>query len=371
MALNGIDISNWQAGIDLSAVPCDFVISKATEGCGYVSPDCARQVEQALSLGKCVGVYHYANGGDAVSEADFFVNNCANWVGKVVWCLDWEAQGNGLFGSGASAQQWIRSFCDRVYERTGSQPIVYVQASMLNDVQNIGDRGLWIAQYANMNATGYQDTPWNEGAYACAIRQYSSNGCLPGYSGSLDLDKFYGDVDAWHKYAGATGAPAPAPAPAPVDPLAGKSDNQLADEVIAGRFGDGEHRRRVLGSRYDAVQAIVNQKLGASHAPATQTYTVRSGDTLSGIASMYGTSWQVLAQINNLSDPNLIYPGQVLKINGTANKVQSGSGTYTVQPGDTLSGIAAKYGTSWQTLQRLNGIANPNLIYPGQTIRVK
>ena len=105
MALNGIDISNWQAGIDLSAVPCDFVISKATEGCWYVSGDCARQVEQALSLGKCVGVYHYANGGNAVSEADYFVNNCANWVGKVVWCLDWEAQGNGLFGSGASAQR--------------------------------------------------------------------------------------------------------------------------------------------------------------------------------------------------------------------------------------------------------------------------
>ena len=142
MALNDIDISNWQAGIDLSAVPCDFVISKATEGCWYVSADCARQVEQALSLGKCVGVYHYANGGNAVSEADFFVNNCANWVGKVVWCLDWEQQGNGLFGSGASAQQWIRSFCDRVYERTGSQPIVYVGASMLNDAQNIGDRGI-------------------------------------------------------------------------------------------------------------------------------------------------------------------------------------------------------------------------------------
>lgn len=110
MALNGIDISNWQAGIDLSAVPCDFVISKATEGCWYVSADCARQVEQALSLGKCVGVYHYANGGNAVSEADYFVNNCANWVGKVVWCLDWEQQGNGLAGSGASAQQWIRLF---------------------------------------------------------------------------------------------------------------------------------------------------------------------------------------------------------------------------------------------------------------------
>ena len=211
-----------------------------------------------------------------------------------------------------------------MYERTGSQPIVYVQASMLSDVQNIGDRGLWVAQYANMNATGYQDTPWNEGAYACAIRQYSSNGRLPGYSGSLDLDKFYGDVNAWNAY------------------KAGHS----------------------------SVTNVPTPSAPAPSTPASGTYTVRSGDTLSGIASMYGTSWQVLAQINNLSNPNLIYPGQVLKINGTANMVQAGSGTYTVQPGDTLSGIAAKYGTSWQTLQQLNGIANANLIYPGQVLKL-
>ena len=158
---------------------------------------------------------------------------------------------------------------------------------MLNDAQNIGDRGLWIAQYANMDATGYQDTPWNEGAYACAIRQYSGNGRLPGYSGSLDLDKFYGDVNAWNAY------------------KAGHS----------------------------SVTNVPTPSAPAPSTPASDTYTVRSGDTLSGIASMYGTSWQVLAQINNLSDPNLIYPGQVLNINGTANTVQPGSGTYTVQSG--------------------------------------
>lgn len=85
MALNGIDISNWQAGIDLSAVPCDFVISKATEGCWYVSEDCARQVEQALSLGKCVGVYHYANGGNAVSKLTFCEQlRELGWQGRMV-----------------------------------------------------------------------------------------------------------------------------------------------------------------------------------------------------------------------------------------------------------------------------------------------
>ena len=56
--MNGIDISNWQNGINLAAVPFDFVICKATEGTHYVSPDCDRQIQQAIGLGKLVGVYH-------------------------------------------------------------------------------------------------------------------------------------------------------------------------------------------------------------------------------------------------------------------------------------------------------------------------
>ena len=74
----------------------------------------------------------------------------------------------------------------------------------------IGDYGMWIAQYANNNQTGYQESPWNEGAYACAMRQYSSHGRLSGYNGDLDLDKFYGDREAWNKYAGKGNAIVPA-----------------------------------------------------------------------------------------------------------------------------------------------------------------
>ena len=98
------------------------------------------------------------------------------------------------------------------------------------------------------------------------------------------------------------------------------------------------------------------------------TYTVKSGDTLSGIAAKYGTSYQHLAEINGITNPNLIYPGQVIKINGNMDNAAI---TYTVQSGDTLSGIAAKYGTTYQHLAEINGIANPNLIYPGQVIIIK
>jgi len=95
------------------------------------------------------------------------------------------------------------------------------------------------------------------------------------------------------------------------------------------------------------------------------SYTVVKGDTLSGIASKFGTTWQNLAQINGLANPNLIHPGQVLKVTG------SSATYYTVVKGDTLSGIAGRYGTTWQALAGLNGLANPNLIHPGQELRVK
>ena len=94
-------------------------------------------------------------------------------------------------------------------------------------------------------------------------------------------------------------------------------------------------------------------------------YIVKKGNTLSGIANKYGTTWQVLAEYNNIENPNLIYPGQEIRIpNGNVQ-------TYTVQKGDTLSGIAAKYGITWQVLYEKNKDVignNPNLIKPGQVL---
>ena len=93
------------------------------------------------------------------------------------------------------------------------------------------------------------------------------------------------------------------------------------------------------------------------------THVVQYGETLSSIAYQYGTNYQTLAALNGLTNPNLIYPGQILKVNGSVL-----SNIYTVQYGDNLSSIAAKLGTTYQTLAALNGLANPNLIYPGQTL---
>ena len=88
MSLNGIDIASYQTGLDLSVVPCDFAIVKATQGTGYVNPDCARAVEQGLALGKHMGVYHYINGSGANAESEYFIRNTRNWLGKVILALD-------------------------------------------------------------------------------------------------------------------------------------------------------------------------------------------------------------------------------------------------------------------------------------------
>lgn len=97
------------------------------------------------------------------------------------------------------------------------------------------------------------------------------------------------------------------------------------------------------------------------------TYTVQAGDTLTAIANKYGTTVDSLVALNNIADKNKIYVGQVLKISGTTS---NNSITYTVQAGDTLSGIASRFGTTYQELARINNISNPNLIYVGQVIKI-
>ena len=92
--MNGIDVSNWQHGIGVANVPCDFVIAKATQGQNYVSPDCDRVIQQCISLGKPWGVYHYIDG-SGVAEIDFFINNCKGYIGNGILCLDWERVQNG------------------------------------------------------------------------------------------------------------------------------------------------------------------------------------------------------------------------------------------------------------------------------------
>ncbi len=113
----------------------------------------------------------------------------------------------------------------------------------------------------------------------------------------------------------------------------------------------------------------------ASAAPAPGTYTVQPGDTLATIAAAHATTIEAMVAANHLADPNLIFPGQVLVVGGGASVTSgalagAGSGSYTVQAGDTLGSIAGRFGTSWEALAAANHLADPNMIMPGQVLSV-
>lgn len=345
MAMNGIDISSYQSGIDLAVIPCDFVIIKATEGTGYVNPDYVRAYSQAKNVGKCLGIYHYANGGNVQAEADHFLNQVGNRVGEAILALDWEAANDPAFGVNGST--WVKSWCDYVKSKTGVAPIVYVQQSAMARLSGIGDYGLWVAQYANMNPTGYQNNPWNEGAYTCVIRQYSSRGRLNGWGGNLDLNKFYGDRAAWNKYAGEGNLINPGKPGQEATPSGSTLD--LAVGVMQGQYGDGDTRKSRLGSRYNEVQDFINHIFSAS--AQTLASEVKAGK--------YG----------NGDTRKVVLGSRYTEVQNIVNENEAQY--YTVQPGDTLSGIAERYDTSYQDIAAMNGLTNPDLIYAGQRLRVK
>ena len=103
----------------------------------------------------------------------------------------------------------------------------------------------------------------------------------------------------------------------------------------------------------------------------TQIYIVQKGDTLSEIALRFNTTVTKIASDNNISNVNLIYPKQELKIQNSSISYDCGHTIYTVQKGDSLWTIAKRNNTTIANIVRLNRIKNPNLIYPKQMLRIK
>ena len=205
--MNGVDIASYQAGIDFAKVPADFVIIKATEGTGYTNPDCNRAYANAKANGKLLGLYHYANGTNALQEADYFLDAIKNYIGSAILVLDWESGSNQAFGK--TDISWCKVWLDRVYAKTGIRPLIYMSQSVTQsrDWSAIAkDYGLWVAQYVVEMRNGYKQDcshgPTGAWDYP-AIWQYTSGGFLTGWGNRLDLNVAYMDKAAWEKYAGA------------------------------------------------------------------------------------------------------------------------------------------------------------------------
>ena len=342
--MQGIDISNWQNGIDLDVLPIDFAICKATQGAGYVSPDCDRQMQQAMKRGLLVGVYHYVDGAGVDAEATHFANSIKGYLGKAIIAIDWESEQNSAWCNAS----YLDDLTAKVKKLTGVTPFIYAsQGSFPWDVAKKNGCGTWVAQYASMDATGLQATPWNEGAYTCDIRQYSSCGRLSGYNGNLDLNKAYMTREGWARWAGGDGSPE-APQPSTSNNASG-STLALAIGVVRGEYGNGDQRKAALGNRYDEVQSLIDHI--ASSDAETLAVEVKAG--------RYG----------NGDDRKAVLGDRYDEVQGIVNG-DGGGIVYTVQPGDTLSDIAARYGTTYQSLAAANGIEDPNKIYPGQRLSI-
>ena len=203
MGLNGIDISSWQAGIDIPRVDADFVIVKATGGVDYYNPHFREMADAVLDSGKLLGIYHFAGdsvAGSAEAEAAYFLNAIEPYLGKFIPVLDWEAEAT------AWPVEWAKTWLDIVAEATKANPWFYSYLSYIQSHQaelgTICKYPLWLAAYYNgyqaMNYTEdpplYGSTlPWNE----MACYQYSSTGYVSGYGARLDINKFYGTREDW------------------------------------------------------------------------------------------------------------------------------------------------------------------------------
>lgn len=155
--------------------------------------------------------------------------------------------------------------------------------------------------------------------------------------------------------------------------LAGGDDGDGFVERVVRLQQYGRSRSlRVLTVSAATMAGVTAVGSAGAVAMAAPAYTVHAGDTLAAIAASHGTTVSALAATNHVANPNLIFGGESLSLNGGPSSGGSAEGgsSYTVRAGDTLGSIAARYGTSWSALAGANHLADPNTILVGQVLQV-
>ncbi|MEK1411293.1 LysM peptidoglycan-binding domain-containing protein [Limosilactobacillus fermentum] len=389
----GTDNSRYQSGVRNMTGSDSFTINQMggyTPSYGiYDDYTYATKTNQSTAMG--INPHNYIwdqTGADQNATRvmlNYFLSRVRTPYGSIV-ALDYESGASG--DKEANTQNVLYGM--RMIKNAGFTPMIYSYKYYLNDYLNVSEilaefpNSVWIAGYQTGSSVwpNYNYFPSMNGV---AIWQYSD------YNGTQDLDvdltgitrNGYASGSGTSTTSGTTNAQASAKDKS--NATDAKKANQAAAASAGGASGSTYTVRAgdtlsSIASRYGTTTSALAQTNGISNVnliyvgqtikfsgssttTTSSAYTVRYGDTLSGIASRYGTSTSTLASINGISNPNWIYPGQVLKLSGG-----SSTRSYTVRSGDTLSGIASRLGTSWTALKAKNGLANANLIYPGQTL---
>ena len=377
----GIDISNWQGSINFSEVKnsgVQIVYIQATEGNFFTDPYLQEFYDEASSKGLSIGFYHFFSPSVSADEqAKYFTKAISGMTSECRLVLDLEQSG----GIGADELSRIAvDFLENVKANSGLDVALYTYASFANNNITTGygleNYPLWIAEYG----TSYPESNPIWGT-SYAGWQYSDTGYTPGVNGNSDLDIFNEGILLDGKVS-IPGNRNEESSHGSVKYYVVRSGDTLSK--IASRFGTTTQELVKLNDISNpnliyvgqVLKIYTNRQVQKDDNNFSSTYVVVAGDTLSKIASRFGTTTQELVKLNDISNPNLIYVGEILKI-PVINSVKSGASskqyqsTYVVQNGDTLSKIASRFDTTVQYLARINGIKNPNLIYTGQVLKIE
>ena len=374
----GIDVSSWQGSIDFAQVRnagIDIVYMKSSEGRSYIDPYFERNYQNAKANGLKVGFYHYVTARtveQAREQANFFASVISGKEPDCRLAMDFESFGNLSVNQ---INEISKVFLETLQNATNKEVLIYSNSYSARTIfsRDLAIYPLWVANY------GVSEPGGNDKWATWVGWQYTSTGRVAGISGNVDRNQFTDGV----LLSNTSPIPTPETPSTPEQPTETgtivytvKSGDTLSS--IARNYGTTVYRIVSLNPSitnpnliYPGEQFIIS--IDSNTSSSSVVYTVVRGDTLSEIAARYNTTVSKLVTDNNISNPNLIYPGQRIGISvGTIPSLgnECGKILYTIRRGDTLSEIAARYDTTVNEIATLNNISNPNLIYAGNIIRV-
>lgn len=328
----GIDISSYDAASNWSAVfnqGVRFVFVKASEN---TNPD-SRFVanwQGPKSVGMYRGAFHFFHSevDNAAQQANTLIQTVGTDKGELPPILDVEevyVGGKDVSSTGSVLLTRMKTWLDAVEAAFGRKPMIYSRTTYIQshgmNASWLANYPLWLAQYPYMPGTTNQySNPANvptptanmpqqpNGFQPWKFWQYSSAGSLSAFSTAIDMDYFNGSLTDLANFAG---------------------------------------------------QSVPQ--------PSITQYIMQAGDTLQGIATKFNMN---LTDLVNQNNSVLIQPGKALTVSAPNQPPPPPppAKTYTVKPGDTLSAIALKFGTTVAAIVAANNIANPNLIQVGQVL---